>query len=118
MYDRIRGLEGAGVVARYVAVVDKRRVAPRTQAFCEVTLHRQSTAHVDAFAAAVREHAEVLDCYVIGGAYDLLLRIACADLRAYYGFVTGTVSALPNVASTRSSFVIEEVKASTAWPVG
>ena len=118
VYERIRRLEEAGVIERYVAVVDKRRLAPQMSAFCSVTLHRQATAEVDAFAAAVRDLPQVLDCYVIGGAYDLLLRIVCADLRAYYAFLTGEIAALDNVAHTESFFVIEEAKTSTAWPAG
>ena len=86
--------------------------------FCSITLHRQATEHVNVFVEAVRDLSEVLDCYIIGGEFDVLLRVVCADLQTYYAFVTGTLAALPNVANTKSFFVIDEAKASTAWPVG
>lgn len=117
VYERIRRLEEEGVIRGYVALVDKGKFPPRMTAFCSVTLHHQATDHVEAFVEAVRSFEEVLDCYIIGGEFDVLLRVVCADLQAYYGFVTGTIAALPNVANTRSFFVIAEAKASTAWPI-
>lgn len=117
VYERIRRLEAEGVIRKYVALVDKRALPSRMSAFCAVTLRQQATPHVEAFADAIRDLPEVLDCWVIGGEFDLLLRIVCADLSAYYSFVTGSIAALDNVAHTRSSFIIEQVKASTAWPV-
>ena len=118
VYERIRRLEEEGVIDRYVAVVDKRRLPPQMSAFCSVRLHHQATEYVEAFARTIHGLPEVLDCWVIGGDFDLLLRVVCSDLQAYYGFVTGKIAALPNVANTRSSFIIEEAKASTAWPIG
>ena len=118
VYERIRRMEARGVIERYVALVDKRALPPRMSAFCAVTLRRQATPYVEAFAEAIGGHAEILDCWVIGGEFDLLLRVVCSDLGAYYQFVTGTVAALDNVSHTRTSFIIEQVKSSTAWPVG
>ena len=117
VYERIRRLEEAGVIQRYVALVDKQKMPPKMTAFCSVSLLNQASPHVDAFVEAVQHLPEVLDCYVIGGDFDLLLKVVCQDLQSYYGFVIGTIAALPNVANTKSFFVINEAKSSTSWPV-
>jgi DNA-binding Lrp family transcriptional regulator len=85
--------------------------------FCSVSLDSQKLEEITAFSEAVREIPEVLECYLMGGANDFLLKVVVADLQAYHEFSSGKLAALPNVAQIKSTFVLNEVKRSTVFPL-
>ena len=70
-----------------------------------------------AFAHAIDELSEVIECYLMGGSNDFLLKVVVKDLNAYHHFSAGKLAALPNVAQIKSTFVLNEVKRSTVIPV-
>lgn len=117
VYERIHKLERSGIIRGYVALVDKRKLPALMTAFCSVTLHSQETTEVEASTRKMLRMPEVLDCYIIGGEFDILLRVVCRDLQTYYAFVTEKIASIDNVANTKTFFVIDEAKLSTTWPV-
>jgi Lrp/AsnC family transcriptional regulator len=117
IYERIKRYEREGIIAKYVAVLDPTKVAPTMVVFCSVSLESQKLAEIEAFSAAVRDIPEVLECYLMGGANDFLLKVVVRDLAAYHQFSSGKLAALPNVAQIKSTFVLDEVKHSTVLPL-
>lgn len=117
IYERMKRYEREGIIDRYVAVINRRKLSSAMVVFCSVSLDSQKLAEITAFSAAVRGIPEVLECYLMGGANDFLLKVAVADLQAYHEFSSGKLAALPNVAQIKSTFVLSEVKRSTVFPL-
>lgn len=117
VYERIRRLEKEGVIEKYVAVVDPRKLEPTIVVFCSVSLDDQKLEHLQAFGASIAEMPEVMECFLMGGANDFLIKVVVDDLEAYHQFSSGKLAALPNVSQIRSTFVLNEVKKSTVFPV-
>ena len=85
--------------------------------FCSVSLESQKLEEIRAFNTAVNKLPEVIECYLLGGANDFLLKVVVPDLNAYHQFSAGKLAALPNVAQIKSSFVLNELKRSTVFPL-
>ncbi len=117
IYERIKRLERDGIIEKYVAVVDRKKLASSMLVFCSVRLEEQKLAEIEKFEAAISEIPEVLECYLMGGASDFLLKVVVKDLEAYHQFSSGKLAALPNVSQIKSFFVLDEVKRSTVLPV-
>ena len=96
---RVRLLEEAGIIKRYVALVDQRAVGLPVSVFASVKLERQREEELDRFAAAVAEWPEVVECYLMTGPRDYLLRIVVRDLDAYEAFLKAKLTRLDGVAS-------------------
>ena len=117
VYERIKRMEKAGIIARYVAQIDSRRIASSLLVFCEVTLDVQKAEYIESFAHAIDEMSEVMECYLAGGGFDFLLKVIVPDLDAYHAFASHRLAALPNVRTIKSSFVLSEYKHSTVFPL-
>lgn len=115
---RIRLLEKAGVIARYVAVLDQRRVGLPISVFASIKLERQEEQALNRFAKAVARWPEVLECYLMTGQRDYLLRIVVEDLAAYERFLKEKLTRHAGIASIESSFALEQVKYTNALPLG
>jgi Lrp/AsnC family leucine-responsive transcriptional regulator len=115
---RIRILEAAGVIARYVAVLDQRRVGLPISVFASIKLERQEEQALNRFAKAVGRWPEVLECYLMTGQRDYLLRIVVEDLSAYERFLKEKLTRHAGIASIESSFALEQVKYTNALPIG
>ncbi len=85
--------------------------------FCTVSLESQKLEEIRSFSDAVTKIPEVLECYLMGGANDFLLKVIVQDLNDYHHFSSGKLAALPNVAQIKSTFVLSEVKHSTVIPL-
>lgn len=116
VYERIKRLEKAGVISKYVALLDAAKVGGNIIVFCSVSLEVQKLAEIKAFKAAVQKLPEVLECYLMGGSNDFLLKVMVEDLGAYHQFSSGKLAALQNVSQIKSTFVLDEVKKSTVIP--
>ena len=114
---RIRALEAAGVIRRYVALVDPRKVGLGLMAFVTVKLEKRGRMPTDTFAKAVKEWPEVLACHSLTGDMDYLLRVHVEDLDHFSRFVMDSLLKHPGVLDVKSSFVLEEVKETTALPL-
>lgn len=114
---RVKALEEAGVIARYVALVDPASVDLPVNIFVSVSLERQVEARLDGFEAAVMARPEVLECYLMTGDADYLLRVVVPDLASYERFLKEHLTRIPGVASIRSSFALKQVRYRTALPL-
>jgi Lrp/AsnC family transcriptional regulator, leucine-responsive regulatory protein len=115
---RLRDLEGSGVIRRYVALLDPATVGLPVSVFVNVTLERQIEAALERFEAAILKRPEVMECYLMTGDADYLLRVVTADLSAYERFLVEHLTRVPGVASIKSSFALKQVKYRTALPLG
>jgi Lrp/AsnC family leucine-responsive transcriptional regulator len=114
---RIRLLEKAGVIRRYVAVVDQQAVGLPVSVFVSVKLERQREEELDRFAAAIARWPEVLECYLMTGPRDYLLRVVVPDLEAYERFLKQKLTRLDGVQSIESSFALGQVKYTSVLPI-
>ncbi len=117
IYERIKRLEKAGIIQKYVAILDRDILHNSMMVFCSVSLESQKLSEIKKFSAAVKHIPEVMECYLLGGANDFLLKVAVADLHDYHQFSSGKLAALPNVGQIKSSFVLNEIKHSTVYPI-
>lgn len=116
IYDRIRKLESSGVIEKYVALVNGKKVGNGMLVFCSVSLELQKLPEIELFKSEIRNIPEVMECYLMGGSNDFLLKVIVADLDAYHQFSSGKLAALKNVSKIKSSFVLDIVKKNTALP--
>ena len=114
---RVRALEKAGVIRRYVALLDPRKVGLGLMGFVTVKLEKRGRMPTDAFACAVKDWPEVLACHALTGDMDYLLRVQVEDLDHFSRFVMNSLLKHPGVLDVKSSFVLEEVKETTALPL-
>lgn len=107
---RLRRLEQQGVIAGYHARLDPRAVGRALLVFVTVSLKSTDESTLKTFNAAVRPVRQILECHMVGGGFDYLLKIRVRDMAEYREILGGTIGALPMVESTHSYFVMEEVK--------
>lgn len=106
---RVRRLEEAGVIDRYVMLVNPAKVGVPTSVFVEISLASQHEDVLDAFEAKVVEIPEVMSCHLMAGQADYLLHVVCADVADYERIHRSRIAQLPGVATLRSSFAIRTV---------
>lgn len=114
---RVKALEEAGVISRYVALVDPASVDLPVNVFVSVSLDRQVEERLDSFEAAVMARPEVLECYLMTGDADYLLRVVVPDLASYERFLKEHLTRIPGIASIRSGFALKQVRYRTALPL-
>jgi Lrp/AsnC family transcriptional regulator, leucine-responsive regulatory protein len=113
---RVRRLEQDGFISRYVTLLDPESVGLGVSVFVEVRLEKQIEASLNAFEKAVAGRPEVMECYLMTGSSDYLLRVVVGDLHEFQRFVTA-VSKIPGVGNIRSSVSLKQVKYNTALPL-
>jgi Lrp/AsnC family transcriptional regulator, leucine-responsive regulatory protein len=114
---RVRVLEKRGVINRYVALVNPLEVGLGLSVFIQISLERQVERTLEQFEAAVKRFPEIVECYMMTGDSDYLLRVVVPDVLALEGFILNGLSKLSEVANIRSSFAIKQVKYDTALPL-
>jgi Lrp/AsnC family leucine-responsive transcriptional regulator len=114
---RIRRMEEAGVITAYSATIDQKAVGLPVSVFVSIKLERQRATQLDRFADAIADWPEVMECYLMTGQFDFLLRIVCADLAAYEAFLREKLTQLDAVGSIESSFSLAQVKYSRVLPI-
>jgi Lrp/AsnC family transcriptional regulator len=114
---RIQQLEQDGVIRGRVALLDRSALGLDVTIFAHVKLSTQGRDAIAAFAEAIRERPEVLDCYTTMGEWDFMLRIVTKDIKAYEAFYLDHLSKLPNVQSINSSVTVTVIKESTVLPI-
>jgi Lrp/AsnC family transcriptional regulator, leucine-responsive regulatory protein len=114
---RVRILEQAGIIARYVAMLDQRSVGLPVSVFVSIKLESQREEALERFGKAIARWPEVLECYLMTGPRDYLLRVVVADLAAYERFLKQELTRLNGIASIESSFALEQVKYTNVLPV-
>lgn len=114
---RVKLLESRGVISRYAAMVDQKAIGLHVSVFISIKLVRQKEEDLARFAKAISKWDEVLECYLMTGNRDYLLRVVAADLAAYEAFLKTKLTRLDGIASIESSFALSQVKYSIALPV-
>jgi len=114
---RVRELEQGGVIRGHVALLSPSAVGLPVSVFVQVTLERQVEKALDVFEASVLDRPEVMECYLMTGDADYLLRVVVADLAAYEAFLKSYLTRVLGVASIKSSFALKQVKYRTALPL-
>ena len=115
--NRVRALEEAGYISRYVTLLDPQRVGLKVSVFIQVTLEKQIEPALEVFEKAIRERPEVMECYLMTGEADYLLRVVVPDLQALERFILQFLSRVPGVGNIKSSFSLKQVKYQTALPL-
>ncbi len=114
---RVRALEEAGVIDRYAALVSQSRLGLPGNVFVSITLNRQEQADLAAFEEAVKRVPEVMECYLMTGAQDYLLRVVVSDPADFERLHSQHLTRLPGVARVQSSFALRTVRKSAELPV-
>lgn len=110
IYERIKKLEEAGIIESYVAVINHKKMRGGMLVFCSVSLDVQKLPEIEEFKSKVMEIPEVLECYLMGGANDFLLKVMVENLDDYHQFSSGKLATLKNVNQIKSTFVLDVVK--------
>lgn len=113
---RIKSLEAAGLICGYSAVLDPHRLGLTLQAFVEITLTSQSREAMDSFEQAVGDFDDILECHLMSGSADYILRIAARDLEQFDRIHRECLARLPGVSVMRSSFAIRTIKPWRGYP--
>ena len=115
--NRVRALEEAGYISRYVTLLDALRVGLKVSVFIQVTLERQIEPALETFEKAIRGRPEVMECYLMTGDADYLLRVVVPDMQALEHFILEFLTRMPGVGNIKSSFALKQVKYQTALPL-
>ena len=114
---RVKALEESGLIRRYVALLEPSAIGLGINVFVQVRLERQNEVALVTFEAAVASRPEVMECYLMTGTSDYLLRVVVPDLERFQQFVVGFLSRVPGVGNIQSSVALKPVKYKTALPL-
>jgi DNA-binding Lrp family transcriptional regulator len=114
---RVKAMEAAGVIERYVALASARHLGLGLNVFINISLKTQSKEALAAFERRIAEHDEVMECYLMTGDSDYLIRVAVPDIAALERFILDQLTPIPGVEKIRSSFALKQVRYKTALPL-
>lgn len=114
---RLQRLRAEGIILREVALLDRRKIGLNAQIFAQVRLTAQGRERIDELAEQIRSFPEVLECYVVMGAIDFMLRIVTADIDAYERFFFEKLSRVPGIQEISSIVALSEIKATNELPI-
>lgn len=109
-FERVRRLRERGVITGYTALIDPKFAERELLIFIEVLLDRTTSDIFDQFAERIRRSPEVLECHMVAGGFDYLVKVRMRDMAAYRVFLADTLIVMPGVRETRTYAVMEEVK--------
>jgi Lrp/AsnC family leucine-responsive transcriptional regulator len=115
--ERVKRLTRDGYILGYEARLNPDKLGAGLLVFIEVVLDRTTHDAMNIFKAAVQVRPEILECHLVAGGFDYLIKTRVADMQAYRGFVGSVIWALPGVRETRTYAVMEEVKNTTLLPI-
>jgi Lrp/AsnC family leucine-responsive transcriptional regulator len=114
---RVRALEAAGYIERHVTLLNPKKLGLTVSVLVQVTLEKQIEPALETFEKAVRDRPEVMECYLMTGDADYLLRVLVPDVPAFERFILEFLSRVPGVGNIKSSFALKQVKYQTALPL-
>ncbi|MYN14131.1 winged helix-turn-helix transcriptional regulator [Pusillimonas sp. TS35] len=115
---RVKALEAAGIISRYVALVDAPALGLGLNVFISISLKSQDKQALADFERRITAHDEVMECYLMTGNADYLIRVAVADIAALEHFILEHLTSIPGIDKIRSSFALKQVSYKTALPLG
>lgn len=114
---RVKALEGNGVIKRYAGIVDAKSVGLPISVFVSVSLSKQERQTLEEFEQSVASYTEVMECYLMTGSSDYLLRVVVPDLENYERFLTEKLTRIKGIANIQSSFALKQVAYKTELPI-
>ena len=114
---RVKALERGGVIRQVVALLDAQQLGLHLNVFISISLKEQSKSALAEFEQRIAEHDEVMECYLMTGDSDYLIRVAIADMSALEKFILEQLTPIPGVEKIRSSFALKQVRYKTALPL-
>lgn len=114
---RVKALEAAGVIDRYVAIANAAALGLGLNVFISISLKTQSKAALAEFEHRIVEHDEVMECYLMTGDSDYLVRVALPDIAALERFIFDQLTPIAGIEKIRSSFALKQVRYKTALPL-
>jgi Lrp/AsnC family transcriptional regulator, leucine-responsive regulatory protein len=115
--ERVKRLARDGYILGYEAKLNPEKLGAGMMVFIEVVLDRTTHDAMNTFKAAVQVRPEILECHLVAGGFDYLIKTRVANMQAYREFVGSVIWALPGVRETRTYAVMEEVKNTTLLPI-
>lgn len=115
VYERIKKLEREGIIDKYVALLNRNKIEKGFVVFCHIKLIQHSKDFLTKFESEVVKLDEVLECFHVSGDYDYILKICVKDMEEYREFMVTKLTTLNHIGSTHSTFMIGQVKNSTAF---
>ena len=117
VYERIKKLEREGIIDKYVAILNRNKINKGFMVFCHIKLVQHTKEFISKFEKEVVKLNEVLECFHVSGDYDYILKINIKDMEAYREFMVTKLTTLQHIGSTQSTFMIGEVKNTTAFEI-
>lgn len=117
VFERVKKLERDGFIKQYTAILDRQKIGLQMVVFCTVSLKVHHADFLERFEQEVTCLEEVVECYHIAGMFDYLLKVVVKDMDVYRQFVSKKLAALENIGKVQSSFVMTEIRYSTALPI-
>lgn len=114
---RVKALETAGVIQRYVALADPKAVGLGLNVFISISLKEQAKDSLAEFERRIAEHDQVMECYLMTGDSDYLIRVAVRDIAELEHFILEQLTPIPGIEKIRSSFALKQVRYKTALPL-
>ncbi len=115
VYERVKKLERLGIIDKYVALLNRDKIEKAFVVFCHVKLLQHTIEYLTSFENDVVKLDEVHECFHVSGDYDYILKIYVKNMEAYREFMVTKLTTLKHIGSTHSTFMISEVKNSTAF---
>jgi Lrp/AsnC family transcriptional regulator, leucine-responsive regulatory protein len=114
---RVKAMESAGVIQRYVALTDPAALGLGLNVFISISLKEQSRESLAEFERRIGEQDEIMECYLMTGDSDYLIRVALPDIAALERFILNRLTPIPGIEKIRSSFALKQVRYKTALPL-
>ena len=114
---RVKALKEQGVIERYVALVSAAALGIGLNVFISISLKSQGKAALAEFEKRIAEHDEVMECYLMSGDSDYLIRVAITDIAALEKFIVEQLTPISGIEKIRSSFALKQVRYKTALPL-
>ncbi len=114
---RLRRLESDGVIKGYHTEIDREALGVNVTVIILVKLEREDDKTLREFEKAIKDRAEVMECYLVTGKFDYFIRVVVPSLAAYETFLSETMLRMPNIATVESSFTLREVERKVVMPI-
>ncbi len=114
---RVKALEANGIIKRYVAIIDAARVGLPISVFVSIRLRGQDRATLEEFETRIRDLKEIMECYLMTGTSDYLLRVVVPNLQSYEQFLLDKITTIPSVGNIESGFSLKQVIYRTEMPI-
>lgn len=117
VHERIKRMEREGVIEKYITIVNRKKIGNHLLVYCNITLNKQTKNNFSAFEETILKYPEVVECSIVSGGFDYLLKIITHDTESYNEFYQQKLSTIESVAHIHSFFALAEVKNTMVLPL-